>query len=470
MPKPTKVDLPGWSRLHIWQIQWVRDLLVIAGVVGLLWLGHKLSIVTVPILLALALAYLFEPLVAWVVRRRILGRPASALAIILLSTLLVVVPVVVAAGFATVQGVKFAQALTGKVDLFLRSVDAPQDEHLREALGAEAGDAWIHARDYLVEQERRRIEEQKEIERRRLREPERPGEAKEGATPAREPLDGEGATPGPSLLPQPSIAELQQPSDVYRLGRWVVEWVRDHAAEIGKRAIQGSAGAVNIAITTFGSIGTLLFSGFLTAFFFYFFCTGYGKVLEFWEGLIPEKRKGRWVSLLRQMDQVIAGFVRGRITIAAAMMLVYALGYWFAGISAWLVLGAAVGALSLVPYASSLVGVPAAMVLLALEDRAGFRGEWWWIVGSPLLVMTLAQFLDDYVLTPRIQGKTTNMDTPTILFASLAGGALAGVYGLLVAIPVAACLRILLRETFWPRFVQWSRGEARDVLPIGDGE
>ncbi len=61
------------------------------------------------------------------------------------------------------------------------------------------------------------------------------------------------------------------------------------------------------------------------------------------------------------------------------------------------------------------------------------------------------------------------MDTPTILFASIAGGALMGVYGLLLAIPVAACLKILLRELFWPRFKAWSEGEEKDFLPIGRG-
>ena len=58
------------------------------------------------------------------------------------------------------------------------------------------------------------------------------------------------------------------------------------------------------------------------------------------------------------------------------------------------------------------------------------------------------------------------MDTPTILFASLAGGLLAGVYGLLVAIPVAACMKILVREVVWPQFKAWAEGRADDPLPI----
>ena len=61
-----------------------------------------------------------------------------------------------------------------------------------------------------------------------------------------------------------------------------------------------------------------------------------------------------------------------------------------------------------------------------------------------------------------IQGKSTGMDTPTILFATLAGGSLMGIYGLLLAIPLAACLKILLQELFWPRFQEWIAGKRPD--------
>ena len=165
------------------------------------------------------------------------------------------------------------------------------------------------------------------------------------------------------------------------------------------------------------------------------------------------------------MDRVIAGFVRGRLTIAFILMLYYTLGYWIVGVPAPLILGPAVGLLTLVPYGAG-IGVPVAMVLMWLDPASGVRGEWWWIIGGVLAVHGVQQVLDDYVLTPRIQGKTTNMDTPSILFASIAGGVLAGFYGLLLAIPAAACVRILLREVFWPRFKAWSEGKAKDLLPI----
>ena len=100
------------------------------------------------------------------------------------------------------------------------------------------------------------------------------------------------------------------------------------------------------------------------------------------------------------------------------------------------------------------------------HNNGGLRGSTWWILLAPLVWYQIAQALDDYVLTPLIQGKSTDLDTPAILFASIGGGILLGFFGLLVAIPLAACAKILIKEVLWPRIQAWIRGETHDVLPL----
>ena len=116
----------------------------------------------------------------------------------------------------------------------------------------------------------------------------------------------------------------------------------------------------------------------------------------------------------------------------------------------------------------SITTTAAARIALAIDNSGwfAFQGSWWWTLGAPVAVYFAGQAVDDYILTPAIQGKATNMDTPTILFASLAGGILAGIYGLLLAIPVAACVKLLLREVVWPRFHAWLKGAEKDFLPL----
>lgn len=487
-PRPTS---KAWAALHLWQIQFVRDAIFISLLVGLVMLGYKLSTVTVPMLLAIALAYLFEPVVARVTRSGLLTRPAAAVMIIVLAGVLVVVPVSLGIGFGVLQGAKYAQLLARNIDTTIRSINAPEDEELRMML-PERG--WRQIRNYIIEEKSKhdevlRQESQENPPPTELQEqagPEQdnagaaagetatpevvtgPDGAKFGVQPAQVPTTG---ASGVATSSEPKLIavrpSVEEPSDLYQLVMMVGEWIKTNAAGIGKRALSAGSGAVDAAFTTLGSIFKVGFGGFLTAFFFYFFCTGFGRLLAFWNGLIPERRRGRVVDLLSQMDEVVAGFVRGRLTICAMLIVYYSLAYWMVGVPAPLVVGLCVGLLTLVPYAAG-TAVPVVMILLWLNPVTGtFKDAWWWIVGAPIVVLAIQQFLDDYLLTPRIQGKTTNMDTPTILFASIAGGVLAGFYGLLLAIPVAACIKILLREVVWPRVRAWIQGRAEDPLPMG---
>jgi len=426
-PRPS-----DWKQLHLWQIQPVRDALILVAALGLVYLGYVLSVVTVPLLLAMALAYLFEPLVRRLTRTGRIGRPLVAVGIVLVTGVVVVVPVTLGVGFAAVQGVKFASRVAQSTDALSFAIQHPDDEAARARLEA-SGRSWVEIHKYVVDQQRR---------------------AKE--------WEARQATP-----PAPNAAPLDEPSDSYRLVQWGISWVRENAGSIGKGVLDVGGGAIGATVGLVGSVGRFLFGAFLTAFFFFFCCTSWGGVLNFWEGLIPEQRRSRTIDLLSQMDRVIAGFVRGRLTICGVMIVVYTLGYSLIGLPAPLIIGPIIGVLTIVPYAAGAVGIPLAILLLWLEPHTGFRGEWWWIVGSPMVVTGVVQVLDDYVLTPRIQGQATKMDTPTILFASIAGGALAGFYGILLAIPAAACIKILLKEVFWPRFQAWSQGQARDILPIG---
>jgi len=442
-PLGTPPPSPDWRSLHLWQIQPVRDGLVIAAAIGLVYLGSKLSIVTVPLLLAMLLAYLFEPLVERVTRRGRVTRKGAAVGILLLVAGVVVVPAAIGATFGVSQGIRFVTSTANRVEAVMASVAKPQDDELRARLGR---GAWLKLRDAIVEHN---VQSH------------RADQAQAGPPPPGSTTPDSGAAPVEAAA-QPD----HEDSDVYNLLQLILDSARANAAEINKRLVAAGTGLIGGALGLVASIGHVIFGAVLTAFFFFFLCTSWGRVLEFWAGLVPERRQGRVFDLVGKMDRVIAGFVRGRLTIAACMMVLYTIGYWLVGTHAPLLLGPLVGALVIIPF-SNLVTTPTVVLLTFLDPPTdGFRAEWWWCVVGPLIVGACCQSIDDYILNPRIQGKHTNMDVPTILFASIAGGALAGFYGLLVAIPVAACVKILLNEVFWPRFRAWSQGRAPDLLPI----
>ncbi|MFN5945443.1 MAG: AI-2E family transporter [Phycisphaerae bacterium] len=495
-PNPQPAD---WTQRHVWQIQPVRDLLILAAILGLVWLGYRLSIVTVPLLLALMLAYLVEPLVKRVTRARWASRSGMALVLIVMGGLAVLLPVTLGVGYGVAQGTQLVRRTTQKVDLLVKSVQTPDDAVLRERLPEKS---WRRIRDYIVEQEERR----KALEAATAAEMERVlGQGHHGepatsepssdsqvpfanadevppsdATKADVPRDVNAATAttageetkkkNASESARLTASRSYLPPEVYTGLMWLVERARENAESLGKRALEAGGGAIGGAVSVFGSIGAVVFGAALTAFFFFFFVTGWGKVTSTWQEVLPQRNRERVLYLLGRMDKVIAAFIRGRITVCASMIVLYTLLYWFIGVPAPFVMGPLTGLLTLVPYAAGM-SAPIAMLMMWLSPGAvpTFRDQWWWIIGAPLVVLAIAQALDDWVLTPLIQGKATDLPMPTIIFASIAGGSLAGFYGLLLAIPIAACIKILVEEIVVPHVKAWAKGERGDLLPVGRG-
>jgi predicted PurR-regulated permease PerM len=156
--------------------------------------------------------------------------------------------------------------------------------------------------------------------------------------------------------------------------------------------------------------------------------------------------------------------------ICAILAVVYAIGWTIVGVPYAIPLGIIVGIFTLVPYLGG-IGLPISIGLLFADQFSASdadRMAWWAILLWPSVIFVVGQFLDDYVLTPLIAGRATNLDPVTIVVAILAGGAMAGLYGMLIAIPVAACIKILLREVLMPRIRDWVAGRVDDPLPIDE--
>ncbi|MEQ9095604.1 MAG: AI-2E family transporter [Phycisphaerales bacterium] len=465
-----------WFTRHLWQIQPIRDILVFAAIFGVLYLGYVLRPVTVPLLLALLLAYLLEPVVCKLERSRHFTRQGAVSGILVAVVVFVAVPAALATAFAVVQGVSFAQTVVDSTDR-ITTVTTYVKNHEDDVLPRYDKESQTIS-FYAVEPASQ------------LGEPvpagEGPEDPAEGAVETRlntaDSRKAERAFAGLPDVLKPVVygyarrtvdtadgsGDIDGTADtIAQLFDWGLGIIRGNAARMTDAAVQGGRITLATGLATVTSIGMLLFGLFLTGFFFYFLSTGYAKVRGFGYEVLPHQHRDQIVDLLRQMDRVVAGFVRGRITIAIIQSVIFTIAYWLIGVPAPLIFGPLVGILSIVPYVA-LLGIPLTITALALDNSGwfAFQGTWWWTLGAPVAVYFAGQAVDDYLLTPAIQGKATNMDTPTILFASLAGGILAGVYGLLLAIPVAACVKILLRELFWPRFHAWLKGEEKDFLPL----
>lgn len=174
---------------------------------------------------------------------------------------------------------------------------------------------------------------------------------------------------------------------------------------------------------------------------------------------IPAEYRDRVRHIVTRMDHAVSGFFRGRLTIAFGSVVLYSLGWAMAGIRYWFLLGLITGILTIIPYAS-LIGWPLAVLLKYLDvlSANGVGLDPMTILVWPSLAYLLVQFIESWLLTPWVQSQSMDMNAVTVLIVLFVGGALGGFYGLLLAIPLSACAKILGEELLLPQLARQATG------------
>ena len=423
--------MTSFDRKHLWEIQAIRDVLLIAGGLSLLWLGYALSSITIPLLMALLLAYLVEPLVEGLGQRGVSRSRAAAwfvglFGVLVVGLLALVLPLIVGQTLRLVDDVESGdmQRRVLRVESILPEQAAAPLQRLAMLL---PGEATLDAQSDLV--------------------------ATEGEVQSTD-ADADSLEMQIQRIVQQELASQSDDAVLQQEG------LRAAGAALT------SAWSVLVAIVDAG------FLLFLIPFYFYFLVLWYPEVVRFGAQLVPRDNREAIFSLLQEMDDVVSGFVRGRLLVSFIMGLMFSVGWWLVDVPYAFVLGMTTGALSTVPFVGGL-GAPIAIglaVLARLELPEVERAAWWMPVVLPSAVFALVSAIEGWVLLPLIAGRATRLDPVTIVVAVLAGGALLGVYGMLLAIPLAACLKILVIRVVLPRLRAWTRGDVADPLPIDDGQ
>ena len=197
----------------------------------------------------------------------------------------------------------------------------------------------------------------------------------------------------------------------------------------------------------------------LVPIYFFFFAWHFESMSRFVVRLIPITQRPHTLHVLGRMDTAVRGFFSERLLIAMITGVLYAIGWALADVPYWFLLGVVTGLLSLVPYLSA-VGWPLAVALKyadAVTTGQSVAIDWMAIVLWPSVAYLVGQFIENWILTPWLQRHSTDMSAVTILLVVFIGGAVGGLFGLIFAIPVAACIKIAIEEFVRPRWQQWVR-------------
>lgn len=156
--------------------------------------------------------------------------------------------------------------------------------------------------------------------------------------------------------------------------------------------------------------------------------------------LLPRSVEARTVEIAKQCDEILGAFARGQLLVMLALAVVYTVGLWIVGLELALVLGLLAGLASIVPYLGVIIGISAAGL------AAFFQFDSLWPMVGVAAVFGVGQALESMVLTPMLVGEKIGLHPVVVIFAILAGGQLFGFVGILLALPVAAVIKVMINH------------------------
>jgi predicted PurR-regulated permease PerM len=155
------------------------------------------------------------------------------------------------------------------------------------------------------------------------------------------------------------------------------------------------------------------------------------------EGLVPARARPEVNLVAHRLNRAIGGFFRGQLLVALIVGVICSVGLAVIGLRFWLLIGMIAGLFNIIPLVGPWIGgVPGVVIALT----TGSMGQALLVVA----VMAGAQQVDNHFITPQVMQRAVKLHPAAVILALLAGGTLFGFFGLLLAVPATAVLKIVL--------------------------
>lgn len=210
------------------------------------------------------------------------------------------------------------------------------------------------------------------------------------------------------------------------------QWASQAAAWLA--SIVGSVWAGGRAIL--GAISLIVVTPVVAFYLLY----DWDRMLARVDALLPRDHAETIRRLGRDIDEAIAGFIRGQGAVCLILGLFYAVSLTVVGLNFGFLIGSVAGVISFIPYVGSIVGFFLAVGVAVVQ----FWPDWLWVV-AVAGIFAVGQFIEGNILQPRLVGSSIGVHPVWLMFALFAFGSLFGFVGVLLAVPVTAAIGVLVR-------------------------
>jgi len=228
-------------------------------------------------------------------------------------------------------------------------------------------------------------------------------------------------------------------NEINALPDWVKPAINDTLESFENGTVISYPSVMSFLPTAFSRI--LSFIIFLFA-AFYFLKEGrnmFDKLLNF----VPNDYKVEVDILFRRINSVLGGYLRGQIFLVFLVSLVLFICLTVLGVKFALILAVFSGFAEIVPIIGPIVAASVAALAAYLGGASNFNLPPLQIALIVVAVYTIVRQLQDYLVNPYIMGRITKLHPLVILFAVIAGEHIAGIIGLILAVPIAGIIKII---------------------------
>jgi predicted PurR-regulated permease PerM len=207
---------------------------------------------------------------------------------------------------------------------------------------------------------------------------------------------------------------------------------------------QSAGGAAAKALPWLGGSGAmllaLLMNLILIPLVLFYLLRDWDILLSKIDQLVPRRLHGKGLEIAREIDVILAEFLRGQMSVMILMSTFYVTCLWLVGLEFALPIGIVAGMLVFVPYLGMFTGLAlASLAAFTQFDHFSSILMVWGVFG-------VGQMLEGMVITPWLVGDRIGLHPLAVIFSLLAFGQLFGFFGLLLALPISAALLVTLRH------------------------
>jgi predicted PurR-regulated permease PerM len=187
------------------------------------------------------------------------------------------------------------------------------------------------------------------------------------------------------------------------------------------------------------AFANVLYVMLLTPLVAFYFLRDWDKMVAKLDSWMPLRHQDQLRWLAREIDDILAGFIRGQALVCVIFAFYYSVALSLAGLDFGIIIGTAAGILTFIPYLGASLGLIASMIVAFIQFTDHTR------IVIVAAVYIVGHLIEANLVTPNLVGDRVKLHPVWIIFALTAGGALFGFTGVLLAVPVAAVIGVLVR-------------------------